>query len=358
MSSLYPRGRRIWIAYSDKFRKRRFKPTPFRVPEQMGEEWPRDVLHWQRKFDASLELGNDPFRKARGIKVTDAVEQYLEDMEGRLAPATIRETNLALEKFRSCFGAIDVAAISKDDIKRWVKWLRLDHPVKRGTKTVMMKISEQTIAKTLRSISPVFTWLESEGMIEHSPFSRFVKINPPKRPIVTLTGEQITQAFSLLTKPMRDRYGFLLLSGFRSDESSRVKWDDVDFSEAVIRIWNAKAGKGGDWSYFPMDEELLAFMAALPREYAPFVFKPYNASYISRAFTRIKEKLGWNSLLKTHTFRANFISALVNSGLSESVVMHLARHKSIQTTHKYYTAFDQGTMREELARSRKKKKTD
>lgn len=41
-----------------------------------------------------------------------------------------------------------------------------------------------------------------------------------------------------------------------------------------------------------------------------------------------------------HTLRANFISRLVNSGLSESQVMFRARHRSLSTSHKYYVAFD------------------
>lgn len=154
------------------------------------------------------------------------------------------------------------------------------------------------------------------------------------------------------TEPARNQFRFLLLSGFRLGESCALKWEDVDFSEKVIRLWNEKEKR---WDYFPMDKEIERFMKQLPKTYAPFVFVYRKIGTASQRFRRLRERLGYSEELSLHTLRTNFISRLINSGASESEVMHLARHKSIVTTHKYYTAFDQKRMREALRRSRRRR---
>ncbi len=101
-----------------------------------------------------------------------------------------------------------------------------------------------------------------------------------------------------------------------------------------------------------MDEEILNFMARLPRVYGEFVFKYRNVGSISRKVNELIKSMGLTKGTKLHTLRKNFTSRLVNSGATESELQALTRD-SITTVHKYYTAFSHEAGREALRRARR-----
>jgi integrase len=345
LSTLYLRGRRVWIGYSDRWGLRHRVPLGIdldKVEHRNGRiVWPREIQELKRKFDVQLAAGRydlDPGRD-HDMKLSEVLEHFMDGYGKDRSTASQYQYRLSMGKLIDCFGDIPAAALQESDILSWSRSLM------KGDDA----IGEHTAAKDLRSISPVFAWATAKGMILRNPVTRYVKFTPKAKPIVPFSRDQLETIFSSVDEPARNQFRFLLLSGFRLGESCALRWEDVDFAQKVIRLWNKKEQR---WDYFPMDRELERFMKDLSREYSPFVFIYRKIGTASQRFRRLRERLGYSEELSLHTLRTNFISTLINSGASESEVMHLARHRSIVTTHKYYTAFDQKRMREALGKSR------
>lgn len=345
MSTLYLRGRRVWIGFSDRWGLRHRESLGIdleKIETRNGHVvWPKEVHDLKRKFDIQLAAGKFDFDPGpeHDLKLSEILEQFMDGYGKNRSKASQYQYRLSMGKLIDRFGDIPAVALQEADILSWSRALI------KGENGV----GEHTAAKDLRSISPIFSWATAKGIIPRNPVTRYIKFTPKAKPIVPFTRAQIEKVFSSLDLPARDQFKFLLLSGFRLGESCMLKWEDVDFAQKVIRLWNTKEQR---WDYFPMDKELEQFMKKLSRGYSPFVFVYRKIHTASQRFRRLRERLKYSDELSLHTLRTNFISTLINSGASESEVMHLARHKSIVTTHKYYTAFDQKRMREALNRSR------
>lgn len=346
MSSLYLRGSHVWITFSDRWGLRHRKPLNVdleKVERRNGRiVWPRHVLEIKRRIEIQLaagkfDLGDAPDKDYTLSKLRDA---FMDGYGKNRSKASQYQYHLSMQKLIDHVGDIPAAAVTEANILAWTRALMAG---KDG-------VGEHTAAKHLRSISPVFAWGTAKRLIPHNPVTRYIKFTPKAKPIVPFTEEELKRIFAALDDPARNQLQFLLLSGFRLGESCALKWEDVDFPQRLIRLWNAKEHR---WDYFPMDRELQAFMAGLPRLYEPFVFVYRKVHTASQRFRRLRGRLNLSEDLSLHTLRTNFISRLINSGATESEVMYLARHRSIVTSHKYYTAFDQKRMRKALQRSRK-----
>jgi integrase len=342
MSSLYLRGKRIWIAFSDRFGIQYRRSTGLTIGEVKRAQgrivYPREALDVKRKLDASLALGRWGLPEdEKRTKISELTELYMKAVGHAKAEGTQYLSRLASQHMVRDLGDLPIAAITEDTIQRW--------------RRILLSLEgEQSGSRDLRTMSAVFSWAVAQNLIRHTPITRYVKVTPKPVPIVPFTDEQLKEIFKTAMAPARDQFRFLYLSGFRLNESCQLKWSDVDFKQRVIRLWNAKEKR---WDYFPLDEYLFRFMRRLPRAYDPYVFFYRLKRSASQYFRRLRDRLKMGEELSLHTLRTNFISNLVNAGLSESEVMHLARHRSIMTTHRYYTAFDQKRMRKALERSRR-----
>lgn len=343
MSSLYLRGHSIWIGYSDKAKIPRNRATGFKlekIERRNGKiVWPREVLEFKKKFDRRIAYGRWGLEDlpARSLKLSELEAEFLAGHGSLRKPSTQYLYKLGMKKLIKAIGDVDARAIDEEDMLFWRAWL-------------LKNEGDQNASRCMRSVSKIFNWAIEKRYMLHNPVTSEIRISPKTKPIVTFPEEDLEKVLAAAPETMRQQWEFLLLSGFRVGESCALKWEDVDFKEDVIRIWNEKEER---WDYFPMDQVLRRFMEELPRDHDPYVFAYRNVWWVSRKMALTIKKLKLKSGLRLHRLRTTFISRLVNSGLSESEVMHLSRHRSITTTHKYYAAFDQKRMREALARSRK-----
>jgi integrase len=346
VSSLYLRGKTVWVSYSDRFGRRKRQSTGFtldRVERRAGRIlWPRHIADWHREFDRRLVYHKWDFHPEgqAGHKLSSILAGYLAAEGSTRKPLTRYSYEYAWQQLIDHFGDIEIERIAEGDMIGFRSYL------------LAKKWSEHTAARILRSVQVIFSWAELKGIIRRSPVTRYHSIRARDNPIRIFTAEELEQIFKAARPAQHDQLRFLLLTGFRLGESCQLKWEDIDFASQVIRVYNLKEER---WEYVPMDKTLRTFLEGLPHTFDPFVFQHRKVITASQAFRRLRDRLELPEDLHIHMFRANFISSLVNSGLSESQVMQLARHRSLATSHKYYTAFDQSKLRKALARSRKQK---
>ncbi len=338
----------VWVSYSDRFGRRKRQSTGFsldRVERRAGRIlWPRHILDWHKEFDRRLVFHKWDFKPEgqAGHKLSTVLVDYLAAEGSTRKPLTRYSYEYAWQQLIDHLGNIEIERIAEEDVIGFRSYL------------LSQDWSEHTAARLLRSVQVIFSWAETKGILKRSPVSRYHSIRARENPIRIFSADELEQIFKAASPPQRDQLRFLLLTGFRLGESCQLKWSDIDFAEQVIRVYNQKEDR---WEYVPIDRILRGFLEGLPHTFDPYVFQYRKVFGASQAFRRLRDRLKLSKDLHIHTLRANFISGLVNSGLSESQVMHLARHRSLATSHKYYTAFDQRELRKALARSRKQKGT-
>jgi len=305
--------------------------------------WSREVLDLKRRFDIQLAAGRFDLgpEKAEKTLISEVLDRFIDEHGHTKSAATQELYRRAVDSLVENVGDLPVQALEEQTLLTWRRRL------------FALGRSKHTVSKHLRSLSAILTWARERGLIDRSPITQYVRVTPDPQPIIPLSEKEIKAVFAAARPHDRDLFRFMLMTGFRVGETCALTWEDVDVGQKQIRIWNAKEKR---WDYFPMDKDLAGMMKKLPRSYGKHVFAYRTPKSASRSFRRIRDKLKISDQITIHTLRTNFISRLINSGATESEVMHLARHRSIVTTHKYYAAFDQEKMRDALERSRKQRR--
>ena len=153
----------------------------------------------------------------------------------------------------------------------------------------------------------------------------------------------------LLKLKLRNRQHFrpvalLLLTGLRISELIRLTFDDIEFKENIMIIRNTKAGRNDK---FPLYDDLRKFLIEEFQDKSGRLFD-YKSRHSMKFFYKFLKSEGYDNY-NFHSLRKTFISELVNSGMSVYDVMTLARHKSIRTTLKHYTAAELSRMGTEIS---------
>ena len=337
MSALYPRkdSKFVWIGYTLPTGERKSKSTGISLK---NGKIPPEALDFQRKLDArlSLNLQTGP-PTDKNLTISALFDRFMAEYGSGKANGTQYLYGLAVKRLIESVQNVRVSALSPGDMMDW-----RNEMVKRD--------GPQNASCRMRSMSTILTWAESEQLIDRNPITKAVTIKVPQGRIYTFTEAEMDKIVKSVKKPFADQMTFLRLTGFRSDEACQLKWENIDFKEGVIHVWNKKENR---WDApYPMDKKLRQFLRGLAKK-DDWVLPYRDKVTVTHKFRfLIDDKLKFDRHFKIHTFRATYISRLVKSGASESELLYLARLRSIATAHRYYTAFDTGQMRSALARSR------
>lgn len=133
----------------------------------------------------------------------------------------------------------------------------------------------------------------------------------------------------------------------RLDEVQRLKWEDVNFTEKMVRLWTRKR-RGGTWEYdwLSMNEDLEQVLWGLwqKRTQDEWVFvSPLTGTRYKHRFTLIRNicKRAGVPHYTYHCIRHFVASYLYDKKkVSLPVISKLLRHKSLQTTEIYLQAID------------------
>ncbi len=131
----------------------------------------------------------------------------------------------------------------------------------------------------------------------------------------------------------RDMILILLLygAGLRVSEACTLKWEQVDFTQQVLRI----RGKGGKHRLCALPKVVLEELQSIRRAGGP-VFDPRLS--VRKAYDRVKywgKKAGLNKPLSPHVLRHSFATHLLNSGADLRTLQELLGHKSLSATQRY-----------------------
>jgi integrase len=135
---------------------------------------------------------------------------------------------------------------------------------------------------------------------------------------------------------LRDYITVLAHTGLRSGELQRLKWEDIDFNNNLVRVEIAKSHR---FRTIPMSASLRKLLTELHAQKGLkqiYIFecnegKPVSDFY--HRFKRLLKRLGIDG--HVHKLRHTFASYLVQNGVSIYEVQQLLGHASVQTTQIY-----------------------
>jgi integrase len=137
----------------------------------------------------------------------------------------------------------------------------------------------------------LFSWALKRRLVSYNPVSAVDRLKVEKRKKVIPTAQEMAK---ILLAAGKDRPFLLVLfhTMARVDEAQRLKWEDVNFTEKLVRLWTRKR-KGGVWEYdwLPMNEDLEKILWTLwqKRTQDEWVFvSPWTGTRYKHRFTLIR----------------------------------------------------------------------
>ncbi|MGE0630924.1 MAG: tyrosine-type recombinase/integrase [Pseudobdellovibrionaceae bacterium] len=261
----------------------------------------------------------------KDILFEDALKKYLELCKSEKAATTYsREKNhsQALKVFYN-LPVSEVTLTRVEDFKKSNDW----KPTTWALRLSLLKKVVQYAETHNFKVCPSFKAIKIPRPKIHEMMPRYVDIEVIDAVIEKLSGHH--KAYAMILK-------HLLL---RPNEAIKLKLEDVDFKNKVIRI----LGKNKHWEFLPFGKELEPYLKELPLKVSQGAF--------ALALKRVcSEKKKWKLPKVTpYVFRHSSASALVNSNVvgGTRVVQALLRHKDPKLTARYAHPFED-TMRDAL----------
>jgi integrase len=132
--------------------------------------------------------------------------------------------------------------------------------------------------------------------------------------------------------PMQKIIAFAIFSTRRQEETTLLRWDDLDDDRILVRDMKHPGDKKGNDVYCELTPEALKIIQSLPREDERIL--PYTADAISAAFTRACRFLGIQDL-HFHDLRHEGISRLFEMGKTIPQVAAVSGHRSWSSLKRY-----------------------
>lgn len=327
----------------------------------------RKAANLERELARGSQLPEDR------IPFADFRDRYWEECLPGLAVKTRTAANSAFNHYERLMKPRHLQDVTSATLATFAAKLRTDTKlVKRGKQFVALPDpkAETSIATHLRQFHAALSWAESIGLIPLAP-----KILAPRRAkgkyslargraITTEEFERMLGMIATVRPKDSEQWRLLLnglwLSGLRLEESLKLSWDkdasisiDLSGRRPRFRIW-AEAEKGHKDRYLPMTPDFAEFVLETPEhERAGPVFSIVGArageamtlKRVGRVISGIGQRAkvvvnkAADKFASAHDLRRSF-GTRWSSRVKPAVLQLLMRHKSIETTLKYYVTHD------------------
>lgn len=148
--------------------------------------------------------------------------------------------------------------------------------------------------------------------------------------------EEITATISVDNPHLKGMIILALDSGMRRGEIFKLRWDDIDFENNLIRILGTNT-KTERERIAPLSQRAKDELNRI-KEFTPGE-NPFPFTDIKRSFATAKRLAGIDDL-HFHDLRRTAITRWIQRGMSLAFAGKFAGHSQLQTTMKHYTATD------------------
>jgi integrase len=197
------------------------------------------------------------------------------------------------------------------------------------------EVSPATVNRNLTCLKSMFNKAIQWGKLEENPFRAVKLLKENNKRLRYLEKEEIIRLLARCTKHLRPIVVIALNTGMRKGEILGLKWQDIDFKQGIIYLYNTKNGEKRE---IPINEMAkTALIRTLKHPDSPYVFCDKNGNLIrdfrKSFFTALKKSGIIN--FRFHDLRHTFASQLVMAGVDLNTVRELLGHKSLEMTLRY-----------------------
>lgn len=226
--------------------------------------------------------------------------------EKGIANSTKKSYCLAVRDFENCFASKrSINSLQKSDLSLLVSYLK-------------NRYDETTVHIRLRGIRLFLNYLLEKDMIKTLPFH--VKLKADNSPPKMITPEELDLIYAEVTDPvLLSSYKVLEVTGMRVGELKNSRKD----GEFII-VEDGKTGK----RYIP-------FPIEYTQDYEKATESVYSDSWLSRSFTKAKNKAGLKKKITTHCLRHTFAYRMLLETDNIQLVRDILGHTKISMTEAY-----------------------
>jgi integrase len=327
-----PDGRQVQKKIAPAWSERGRPPVGW-FTKRTAEAWLRDLLDQARR-------GTLPGMVRTGVTFADASAEWLRFIEEDRArkPSTLNDYRSALKAhLLPAFGEEPLESITPEQIDVW----------RRG----LMGLSNRSKNKLLIQLHGIFRRAQMVWGLQANPLARVEK--HPMRASGDIKVFSPEEVWALVRAASSEQDGAIFLTaaftGLRMGELLALRWRDVDFAGATIRVRGSYAAghlttpKSGKVRAVPMAPDVASALAQLGRREDwvgddDLVFVGELGSYLdgSALRRRYKETLGRAGLrpLRFHDLRHTFGTRMIAKADIRRVQEWMG-HADIQTTMRY-----------------------
>lgn len=296
--------------------------------------------------------GDDPAgdhsTKRKELTVAQLIEIYADEGTAHLKPLTRKFTLARLQHhILPTLGTKKVTEIGPADVERMIRAVTAGKTAKdekTGPRArVIVKGGRGAAAKVVRDLSAVFAFAKRHRIVTENPCESAKKPTDAKRESFLSVDElrRLGEALDQVAEEGANRMAvdiirLLALTGCRRNEIAGLRWSEVDFDHACLRLADTKTGK----SVRPLGAPALELLRTLPRyEDTDFVFPASSGSShfqgLKRVWKRVHELAGLPPTVTPHTLRHTLASEAVSHGETLPLTGALLGHANARTTHRY-----------------------
>lgn len=247
-------------------------------------------------------------------------------VEGK-SKGTIRQYKYSLKWLFEFLGNRKYSEITTADIMAWLASLKLS-----GVKS-------SSVRNQRSNISPFFTWLYHNRMIERNPIDPIKPIKVPSEEKKAFNDDEVDTIRNICANPYeRALVETLLASGLRINELANLKIEDIDFEKLVIHVKNGKGGKDRTTFITSVTKKYIFKYLKWNKHKSEYVFTSrlggkYNTNSLGEVMRKMSERCGIH--IHPHRFRRTLATDLARKGMPIQEIQKLLGHSKISTTQGY-----------------------
>lgn len=321
------------------------------------------VTNWINRFEAGEFDELD--RKDASLSFDEVVEEWMSEHVSELAVNTRNSYSARMNRILNHFGGQLLVDVTTRDVRIFLKSMQEDGLTPETT-------------NTYRSIlSSLFAYAVRNKYVSENPVSVIKQARMPKKEIQTFDSLQLTSYLNgckVLAEEEANHANYVALktaayTGMRIGEVLALRWSDIDFENATIRVAHSLSYSTKDKRYsldgtknkrvrhVTISDDLVQtlkwykmqwmfLMQKVRNEPEPsfvnLVFltvegKPKHRSYLRHWHKRVLREKGLPEDFRIHDLRHTHATLLLELGEHPKVVQERLGHKDISVTMDMYT---------------------
>ena len=329
----------------------RSAPRRFMVVGRYGTLSADEARTSARKLLASATSGADPAAqrsvKRKEMTIAELLERYAAEGTDNLKPLTKTYTLARLRNHvLPLLGTRKVTEITTGDVEgmgRAIATGKTKKDEKTGIRArVIVTGGGGAAAKVVRDLSAVFNFAKRHNIVTANPCEGAHRRADDARDVF-LSDEQLQRLGSALDRVASEGANvmavnimrLLALTGCRRNEIAGLRWAEVDFEHACLRLADSKTGK----SIRQLGETALVLLQSLTRSAdSEFVFPATTGMSHFQGMKRVWKRVcevAELSNVTLHTLRHTLASSAVSNGETLAMTGALLGHSNARSTSRY-----------------------